>query len=1444
MKKFIFLSIICLLFTFFTNNVIAQINCDPNQQRPGDLGCCFWLEQIDEDQILSPIDDDPQFPSAAKYNLNPMVPGKNFGKTEFYYFRFKNCYADPKTQLSINWQFYVDGQPYDLPLDAIAANPKNLINAELAWKLPLINHDTLQTTGPLLSGMGLCANDLYTTINSVKRAVRTDFPGTIDADQSNGNGGLFGYFNPYNVQHRWYNYIYADFLEWLCENNYLCLKITRYSSAEVKIHFEVIERYDGTDFEENYIPTQQNDWMGGHGAKYKETMGDYWLEPLKYTQKELVVCAGETVTIDNDGTPLVISPKSPAIPEPPITDTVNVLVLYKEWKAECKRKAVDSVITYYITWMPYPNEPLPAQDTVAICGPGKATLAVSDPNEDLYDFTFKWYADKHLKHLVHTGKTFTDYYHHDNKIHDFYVTATVGGCESEPTPVWVWVMKTLKLEASITEPILCYDGTGTVTLTAKGGVGAYDYFMKDEDNEWIDFANPFSAGTYHFKVEDTKGCSAKTQITLTEPPLLTISASINSDDDEIQCNGETGKVTVQFNGGIAPKTVSYAVYVEDQDYEDYADADWHLVHHNPHHFNALAGHYLVRVVDANGCYATDEVILTEPKALGFRAFVDEDDFIKCFGEEGLITLKAWHGTAPYTYFIEEDVEGVVEWVELDNSTVSLPTGTYNFKVVDANGCEKFAEIFIDQPERLTATYTKGTILCHGESTTVTITNISGGTPPYTYNGNSYSPTTGNSVTVPVGPFTITILDDHNCSYIIRDTISQPDLLEIEAFVDEGDEIQCNDGQGKVTVEIQGGVLDYTVSYAVYEEDNEYEDYDAEDWTVVADVEDFTLPAGHYLVRVVDGNGCYALDTLTLEEPDHFDATPEITSEIMCFGDEAEVTFTLTGGTTPYFYFDEDEDDYVEMEGDELIVNLPANTQPYQIGFKDANGCLATGAITITQPTELWAEFDLEESVTEICYETTNGILTVVAHDGTPFIDDEEEDNYYEYLWSNGATTATVTGLTAGEYYVIVTDANGCTDSIAYEIINSPIAEVSIVATKDDCTIDEIRVIVTSTYPVTVTIQGYNADNGDEIEDLYTEITDPAVNIPYDFTYTGTVAKINFKATAVDANGCSYTTDFSNTINHGNLPMIYAYPISEKEPLHDKLDNYMYVPNLNEEFIHYFYIEDVCNTDLPTRLSVDYVYYYQADSASPKVKPLPFNNYLYADPQIGGYQYYTTPVEDCSASGGVTKIYYNHIGNETYYPYQANNNTAGFYYGVNPYSYFRLTFIRQREIEVKISGFTTPGIYTIDYELVTHYASNGGLFGQEWSGIQCGMNNIIGGRNFYASGYTNVPLARRTMIIEVGDGIAKSIPTSVGTAPSVTLYPNPAKDNVQLKFDNVEGAAQVRVVSTNGVSLLNQNVNVQKGEDIDIKLPELPAGIYIMYITTDKDVLTSKLVINR
>lgn len=56
---------------------------------------------------------------------------------------------------------------------------------------------------------------------------------------------------------------------------------------------------------------------------------------------------------------------------------------------------------------------------------------------------------------------------------------------------------------------------------------------------------------------------------------------------------------------------------------------------------------------------------------------------------------------------------------------------------------------------------------------------------------------------------------------------------------------------------------------------------------------------------------------------------------------------------------------------------------------------------------------------------------------------------YTYLWSNAATTASITGLTAGTYTATVTDANGCTTTVSATVTEPTVLTSSVSATSCD-----------------------------------------------------------------------------------------------------------------------------------------------------------------------------------------------------------------------------------------------------------------------------------------------------------------------------------------------------------------------------------------------------------
>ena len=177
-----------------------------------------------------------------------------------------------------------------------------------------------------------------------------------------------------------------------------------------------------------------------------------------------------------------------------------------------------------------------------------------------------------------------------------------------------------------------------------------------------------------------------------------------------------------------------------------------------------------------------------------------------------------------------------------------------------------------------------------------------------------------------------------------------------------------------------------------------------------------LPAGTYRVTVTDDNGCTANESVTITEPTALSANAVATNVHCNGGNDGTVDLTLTGGTAPYTYV------WNNSATTDYITGLAAGT--YSVTVTDANGCTDTASVTVTEPTGLVASGTVDSNVS--CNGSTNGGATASATGGTA---------PYSYNWSNGATTASITGVPAGTYTVTVTDSNGCTDTASVTILN-------------------------------------------------------------------------------------------------------------------------------------------------------------------------------------------------------------------------------------------------------------------------------------------------------------------------------------------------------------------------------------------------------------------------
>ena len=179
-----------------------------------------------------------------------------------------------------------------------------------------------------------------------------------------------------------------------------------------------------------------------------------------------------------------------------------------------------------------------------------------------------------------------------------------------------------------------------------------------------------------------------------------------------------------------------------------------------------------------------------------------------------------------------------------------------------------------------------------------------------------------------------------------------------------------------------------------------------------------LCADTYTVTITDNGGNEEVISYVVggspEIIPHLVATPS-----SCATGDGQIETNPTGGTPPYTY--------LWNTGATTNIILNAASGSYSVTITDANGCQVDSSDNVgTNGSGLEGDFVL---VNEGC-DQDNGSLTLNMTVGNaPFT----------YAWSNGGSvTNSITGISAGTYFVTVTDANGCTEAFG-NIVNNVFA---------------------------------------------------------------------------------------------------------------------------------------------------------------------------------------------------------------------------------------------------------------------------------------------------------------------------------------------------------------------------------------------------------------------
>ncbi|MEP6646410.1 MAG: T9SS type A sorting domain-containing protein [Saprospiraceae bacterium] len=589
--------------------------------------------------------------------------------------------------------------------------------------------------------------------------------------------------------------------------------------------------------------------------------------------------------------------------------------------------------------------------------------------------------------------------------------------------------------------VLCNgQSTGSATALATGGTVPYAYHWSNGSSGAT--INNIAAGTYTVTVTDNASSTATANVTITQPLVLALTAPTISN---VLCNGgSNGSITAHSSGGVSP----YAF-------------DWSTGASSATITNLSAGPYTVTVTDDNGCTKSSTYQITQPAVISINLVSLTNE--SCFNaEDGAITISVTGGVNPI----------FVEWSNgfLGTTITDLAADVYSVTVTDNNNCTKSASFTVEPGGIVNLTLNQQqNVTCPGGTTGSLSVTASGGVAPYTYqwsNGSTGSLITGLSA----GSYIVTATDSHGCLLVKGYTITQPQPIDV--VINQSAQNLCfgNSSAGLVSV-ITGGTSPYTASWSNGVNGNNNPN----------------LPAGTYTVTITDNNACSSTKSATITDPPLVTVNVTTTDETGVGLNNGTATANPAGGTGAFTYA------WNNGGSTAMITGLAPGT--YTVTVSDVNSCSNSGSaqvdpfgcsLDITLPADfticgensavvksfvtgnsgtlnyIWSNGSAADSI--IVTQSGEYCVTVMDEAGCQdmdcivvtvsplptfdcFVVSESSPGVMDgsiqcngtpantYLWSTGATTPTITGLSPGVYCITIVNSNGCAGDTCFNVLS-------------------------------------------------------------------------------------------------------------------------------------------------------------------------------------------------------------------------------------------------------------------------------------------------------------------------------------------------------------------------------------------------------------------------
>ncbi len=378
--------------------------------------------------------------------------------------------------------------------------------------------------------------------------------------------------------------------------------------------------------------------------------------------------------------------------------------------------------------------------------------------------------------------------------------------------------------------------------------------------------------------------------------------------------------------------------------------------------------------------------------------------VSCYGQSnGAAQVSISNGSGNYT----------ITWSNGANvaNISGLSVGTYTVNVKDnISGCTVVGAFVVGSPDPISITESITNVDCFGTSTGDILITTIGGTAGYSYswmNSSSVQVSTNEDLmNAPAGSYTVNITDTKGCTFSKVFNITQPiEALNSSVLITD---VDCfASATGAIDVTIWGGTTPYAYSWSSGQ--------------LTQDVSG--LSVGSYSLTVTDAKGCTISNSYNITQPTVLAGSISSTP-VLCNGDATgSVTFSPTGGTSPYSYSWQNSTTLFSSNTNTLN-NVIADS--YQVTVTDNKGCTYVDNVVVTQPAKLVAS---NTFVNVSCNGGSDGSIDLTVLGGSP---------NYSYQWINSSgtnvgTTQDLNNVVAETYTVVITDNNSCTETLTQEL---------------------------------------------------------------------------------------------------------------------------------------------------------------------------------------------------------------------------------------------------------------------------------------------------------------------------------------------------------------------------------------------------------------------------